>query len=177
MFEIINKHWIVFYWTAWIDFIILVGLLFAKFYFKFSFWGYSWQVLGITIGIISITILYKFYIWRNNALVITSQRLISKDQYSIFSKRVRALLFEDIVDISYIQKGITPILCNYGSLIIRMSSGSKILLNTVPNPWKVVESINQIKQALRSQGQAHTGHEQTAEPEESVPKRGETVSV
>ena len=117
--------------------------------------------------IITLYLLYKFYIWHNNALIITSERLIAKDQYGLFSKRIRAMLYEDIIDISYIQKGMTPVLCNYGTLIIRMSSGTRILLKMVPDPWKAVEAINQLKLALKPRGEEKN-------PEEN---HGQTLSV
>ncbi|OGN08438.1 MAG: hypothetical protein A2750_01820 [Candidatus Yanofskybacteria bacterium RIFCSPHIGHO2_01_FULL_45_42] len=163
----INKHWIVFYLPVWVILMSVFGLIFTRFYFNFTFFGFDKQVFLVAGLIITLYLLYKFYIWHNNALIITSERLIAKDQYGLFSKRIRAMLYEDIIDISYIQKGMTPVLCNYGTLIIRMSSGTRILLKMVPDPWKAVEAINQLKLALKPRGEEKN-------PEEN---HGQTLSV
>ena len=170
--ESINKHWIIFYWTAWLSFLIILALFFLRFYFHFTFFGYTWQVFTVVLGAMAIAILYKLYIWKNNVLLITNERLINKDQYGLFSKKVRALMFEDIVDVSYIQKGITPVMCNYGTLIFRMSSGTKVSLKTIPDPWKAVEAINKIKLSIRVAG---ASREET--PSVSNVSHGETTSV
>ena len=41
--------------------------------------------------LVTMVVLYKYYIWRNNVLIITNQRVVENEQYGFFSKTVTEL--------------------------------------------------------------------------------------
>lgn len=119
--------------------------LFALLYFKFNFFGYGWQVFSFLMLALVSANLYKFYIWKNNTLFITSQRVVRNDQSGLFNRTVIEILYSDIHEIIFKKKGIVSIVNNYGTLIIRTPSDNKIVFNKVPDPEKVVEIINKTR--------------------------------
>ena len=127
---------------------ILIGYLLVIYYFKFNFFGYVWQVLGILILVLIVFVLYKIYIWKKNALFITDQRLIHHEQNGFFSRTVTEILYGDIHEITYKQKGFSASMSNFGTLIIRTPSESEILMEKISDPEKVVELINKTRNSL-----------------------------
>ena len=124
----------------------LVVLSFLK--LNLDIFGYSSE---ITTGIILLTILvilYKFYIWRKNTLIITNQRVVLNVRHNAFSKTVTELLYRDIYDISFKQAGPLAFIGRYGRIIIKTPSGSEITFDRAPSPASVVEVINKIRSGL-----------------------------
>jgi len=121
----------------------LVSWVFLK--FKLDVFGYSWEIAIGAVLIAALIILYKIYIWRKNALIITSQRVILNIRQGAFSRTVTELLYRDIYDISFKQSGLVALVNRYGKLIIKTPSGSEITFDKVPWPSEVVRVINEIR--------------------------------
>lgn len=119
--------------------------LFVLFYLKFNFFGYGWQVFGILVLILSAASLYKFYVWKNDVLFITNQRVVRNEQAGLFHKIVTEILYRDIHEIIFNKKGLSSIVNNYGNLVIRTPSENKIVFEKIPDPEKVVEIINKTR--------------------------------
>lgn len=125
--------------------LLIVAAFVARYFLNFYFFGYWGLVLAILIFIVTLVIIYKFYIWRNNALIITSQRVIKNEQRGFFSKTVTELLYHDILETSYSKEGVAASVYDYGDLQIRTASENKILIEKIAGPDKVVEMINRIR--------------------------------
>lgn len=124
----------------------LISLFFlVLIYFEFNFFNYSWQVFSALLLILVSINIYKFYVWRNNALFITNQRVVKNDQRGLFNRVVTEILYSDIREIIFKKKGIASVINNYGTLIIRTPSDNKIIFNKIPDPEKVVEIINKTR--------------------------------
>ncbi len=119
--------------------------LFVLFYLKFNFFGYGWQAFSVFVLILVLVCLYKFYVWKNDVLFITSQRVIRNEQAGLFNKTVTEILYQDVHEIIFNKKGLASIVNNYGDLIIRTPSDNKIVFEKVPDPEKVVEIINKTR--------------------------------
>ena len=126
--------------------VIFAGLAAAAFYrMDLVIFGYSWEITAAGVLFATLVILYKIYVWRKNALVITNQRIILDIRHSAFSKTVTELLYRDIYDISFKQTGLPALIGRYGNLIIKTPSGSEVIFDKVPSPASVVETINRIR--------------------------------
>ena len=126
--------------------VILAGFVsYAFINFDLDTFGYSWEIIIGVILIAVIVILYKIYIWRKNALIITSQRVIFDARQGAFSRTVTELLYRDIYDISFKQVGLSALMNRYGQLIIKTPSGSEITFDKVPSSASVIETINKIR--------------------------------
>ena len=127
---------------------VLIIYLFVVYYFQFNFFGYVWQVLGVLILVLTMFVLYKIHIWNKNTLAITNQRLIYHEQNGFFSRTVTEVLYRDIHEITFKQKGFSASMSNFGTLIIRTPSDSEMLMEKISDPEKVVELINKTRGSL-----------------------------
>lgn len=126
--------------------VIFAGLVtFSFLRYDLDVFGYSWEIVTGAVLIAAIVILYKFYIWRKNALIITNQRVILNDREGAFSRTVTELLYRDIYDISFKQVGLSALLNRYGKLIIKTPSGNEITFDKAPSPAEVVRIINEVR--------------------------------
>jgi len=121
--------------------VIFAGLV-SFFVLRFNL---NWEIIVGIILIATLIILYKIYIWRKNALIITNQRIILNNKEGAFSKTVTELLYRDIYDISFKQSGLAALISRYGKLIIKTPSGNEITFDKVPLSSEVVKVINEIR--------------------------------
>ncbi len=144
--KVVRKHSIffvpVFFTWPW----IIVAFFGVHYLAKFDFLGYWSLVITTVIVIVFLIILYRYYIWRMDALIITSQRVVESEQRGIFSKTITELLYQDILEISYDKEGVNASLYNYGDIKIRTASQNEIVINKIPEPDNVLELINTLRQ-------------------------------
>lgn len=126
--------------------LIVVGLLIVRHGIDFTFFGYWRWVLILSVLLVLLVILYKWFIWRNNALIITNQRVVENEQRGFFSKTVTELLYRDIREISYSKDGMNASIYDYGDLKMRTAADNDIIIEKIANPDETVELINQIRQ-------------------------------
>ncbi len=147
--------------------VIIAGLItFAFFKFKLDVSGYSWEIVAGVVLVASIAILYKIFIWRKNALIITNQRVILNERQGAFSRIVTELLYRDIYDISFKQVGIAALIYRYGKLIIKTPAGSEITFDKVPSPAEIIGLINRVRLNVPARHQEVRPKDEHAENEE-----------
>ena|SRR3989344_2293528 len=156
LINIVRRHTVALYGPFSLVGGVLVVYLLIVYYFQFNFFGYDWQVFSVLILLLVLFVVYKMYVWWKNAFLITNQRLINNEQDGLFSRTVTEVVYEDVFEIAFKQNGVSAIALNYGTLVIRTPSESQIILETIPNPEKVVELINKVKNSIRH-------HEQNTE--------------
>ena len=122
--------------------LLLLVVFGLRYYFNYDFNGYFWPWASlISVGIAVGIILLKFSVWRRDYLVISDKRIIYHHQKTLFSKVVIEILYSDIVEVSYSQKGLSSSLSGYGDLKIKTASGS-LNFRKVAKPQEIVEIIN-----------------------------------
>lgn len=161
LIKIIRRHTSTLYIPFSLAWGILLAYLLIVYYFQFNFFGYGWQALGILIMVLASFIIYKTYIWRKNAFLITNKRLINNEQGGLFNRTVTEVMYEDVNEIVFKQKGLSAAVSNYGTLVIRTPSENQIILERIPNPEKVVELINKAKSSLRHPEHEHEQKQDT----------------
>ena len=144
--KMVRKHVIfllpVFFGWPW----IIVVLILVRYLAHFDFFGYWPFVLILAVLLILLVIMYRLFIWRMDALIITDQRVVENEQRGFFSKTVTELLYRDILEISYTKEGVASSIYNYGDIKIRTASENEIVFEKVPDPAGVVEVINRNRQ-------------------------------
>ena len=144
--KIVRKH-VIFLLPVFFTWpLIVVALVLVRYLASFDFFGYWLLVLAFAVLLVLLIVMYRFYIWRMDALVITDQRVVENEQRGFFSKTVTELLYRDILEISYSKEGVISSLYNYGDIKIRTASENEIVFEKIPNPAGVVEVINRIRQ-------------------------------
>lgn len=126
--------------------LLIVGLLGVRYLLAFDFFGYWSWVLILALFSVVLTILHKYYIWRNNALIITNQRIVENEQLGFFYKTVTELLYRDILEISYDKHGMSASLYDYGDLKIMTAANKQLVIMNIADPDETVELINKIRQ-------------------------------
>jgi len=126
--------------------LIIVALILVRYLAHFDFFGYYHLVLAFAFLVVLLVILYKLFIWRMDALIITDQRFVENEQRGFFSKTVTELLYQDILEISYTKEGLNASLYNFGDIKIRTAAENELVFEKIPNPAEVVEVINKIRQ-------------------------------
>ncbi|MBI2670200.1 MAG: PH domain-containing protein [Candidatus Yanofskybacteria bacterium] len=126
--------------------LIVVGLFLVRYSLDFDFFGYWTLTLILSALIVTFIILQKCFIWKNDALIITNQRVVENEQHGFFSKTVTELLYQDIVEITYSKRGMNASLYDYGDLKIRTAAENEIILEKIANPDETIELINNIRQ-------------------------------
>jgi len=126
--------------------LIVVALILIRYLARFDFFGYWPLVLAFAILLVLLIVIYRFFIWRMDALIITDQRVVENEQRGFFSKTVTELLYRDILEISYSKEGMTASLYNFGDIKIRTAAENEIVFEKIPAPAEVVEVINRIRQ-------------------------------
>ena len=126
--------------------LIIIALVLVRYLAHFDFFGYWPLVLAFAVLLVLLIVLYRFFIWRMDALIITDQRVVENEQRGFFSKTVTELLYRDILEISYTKEGMVASLYNYGDIKIRTASENELGFEKLPGPAEVVEVINRIRQ-------------------------------
>jgi len=128
---------------------LVVGLILVRYAANFTFFGYwPWVFVASTL-IVLLVILYRIFIWKRNALIITDQRLVENEQLGLFSKTVTELLYEDVRQISYDKHGMNASLYDFGDIKIRTASDNEIVLEKIAEPDEVVEIINSVRRQTK----------------------------
>ena len=132
--------------------LIIVALFAVRYVVNFNFFGYWGWTLTFALLMVALTIFYKYYIWRNKALIITNQRVVENEQRGFFSKTVTELLYRDIREISYSKDGMNASVYDYGDLKMRTAADSDIIIEKIAEPDETVELINQMRQSDKLSG-------------------------
>jgi len=141
----VRQHWFVMVRPILIAILVVAGFVAEKLYLQFDFFGYV-NTLYLFVGlVVFIFLLYKFYLWRQNELIITNFRIVNHQQRGLLNQTVTELLYRDITDISFTQDGISATFFDHGTLIIRLSSQNQIKVEMIPKPSKIVEAINRVR--------------------------------
>lgn len=97
--------------------------------------------------IISASILESFLSWYFNVYIITDERLVDVDFYSLVYKKISETKIDRIQDVSYAQGGLVQALFNYGSVTVQTAGEMpEFELEAVPQPAKIAKLLNQLIQ-------------------------------
>ena len=105
----------------------------------------SFQLFTLIIWyvLVLIYILENFLSWYFNVYIITDERLIDVDFYSLIYKRISEAKIDNIEDVTYSQGGFAQSILNYGTVTIQ-TAGEKpeFDFEYVPEPARVAKVLN-----------------------------------
>lgn len=141
MHKIVRRHTSLLTSSIFYAALILVVVFGIRYYLNYDYAGYwLWTALG-SVVVAFLVVAAKFSVWYRNYIIISNKRIVYHHQKGIFNKVVIEILYPDIVEVSYNQKGFSSSIYGYGNIRIK-TSGGLIRFNNVKNPQKVVEDIN-----------------------------------
>jgi uncharacterized membrane protein YdbT with pleckstrin-like domain len=109
-----------------------------------AFWSPSWGVgfIIIAIGIASIYMLSKVYLWLNTVFILTDVRVFSIYQMSIFSRKTNEVPLRNIQNASHTKAGIAQMTLNFGTVEIQTAgSSTAMMMKDVNNPYQVQQTV------------------------------------
>lgn len=143
----LRQHFIVN--TGWI--VLSVFLFFLPSFFNlfsiFSFLSPSFQFVIQVVWYFLVTgyVLERFIVWYYNVYIVTNERLVDVDFYSLLFKRVSEVKFGHIEDLTAASGGVVQSLFNYGDIMIQTAAEvPEIEFEKVPNPEVVVKLISEL---------------------------------
>ena len=146
LFEI-RRHWYVLAIES--SFVILLALIPIMVIASADYFGFSEQTLSLVffLSVAWILILWSifFIIWTNYYLdvwVITDQRIIDVEQFSLFSRNVSEFRLDRIQDITVDVKGFLPTMLKFGDIHVQTAGmGNEFHIMQAPEPYKVKDMI------------------------------------
>lgn len=144
---LLRRHWITN--LPWIFSVIL--LIFAPLFFRFlpilEPLPFRYQAITI-IGWYLLTlafVLENFLSWYFNVDVITDERIVDIDFYSLIYKEISHCKIDQIQDVTFKMGGIVRTLFNYGDVLIQTAAEVPVFdFESVPKPALVVQKLNEL---------------------------------
>lgn len=133
----------------WIATAIVMALLppTALMFVDISAWPENYTFMGILVWYVFVFgfVFENFLTWYFNVYIVTDERVIDYDFYSLLFKRVSASKIDDIQDVTYEMAGIASSILNYGNVYIQTAAERiELEFHSVPNPELVVRLLNEL---------------------------------
>jgi uncharacterized membrane protein YdbT with pleckstrin-like domain len=147
---ILRKHWIVLLKPSfWLFLGLLIVFIVLRIAGASSFSAYAffiWLGLGGTYWV------YNWVIWLRDVYILTDQRIIDRDQRSLFAYSVSEAPLENIQDITWEKTGFFSTIFNYGNIYIQTAGAKeKIEFENIPAPRQMKERILTLRDFVREQ--------------------------
>ena len=140
-----RKHWFILLRKALLPIVVLAGgiiLLAAVFTWNFTLLPYNASVFfGILFTLVGfVWLIYNYADWRNDIFRLTPDQVIDIDLKPLGRESKRSAPLEKILAVEYERRGIIPMLLNFGTVFIRVST-EVLTFDNVYQPSKVQEDI------------------------------------
>lgn len=108
--------------------------------FRLGKWGFI--IFGVFVFIALYLSARAFFIWYNNVLVLTTQRIFLVHQKGLFLRDIQEGFLEKIVETSFQKKGLAAIVFGYGSIKMGFEKKKgKLVFEYAPKPQHLVAAI------------------------------------
>lgn len=144
---LMRRHWITnLGWLLFTFLLIFLPLFFPSFPL--------FQILPTRFKLIAIPIWYllafaffleNFLNWYFNVYLLTSERIVDIDFYSLIYKEISDARIEKIQDVTYSMGGLIRTLFNYGDILVQTAAERTVFeFEAIPKPAWVVQKINEV---------------------------------
>jgi len=144
---LLRRHWVTnLPWILTVLFMFIIPMALSSFQ-MLSFMPPEFRLMTVIIWymIILAYVLESFLSWYFNVYLITDERLVDVDFYSLIYKRVSETKIDRIQDVSYSQGGIVQALFNFGTVHIQTAGEvPEFAFEDVPKPAKITKVLNQL---------------------------------
>ena len=147
---ILRKHWInLIKPSFWLFLGLIIVFIILRLAGASSFSAYAffiWLGLGGTYWV------YNWLIWLKDIYILTDQRIIDRDQRSLFSFTVSEAPLENIQDISWEKTGFISAIFNYGNIYVQTAGAKeKIVFENIAYPRRMKERILTLRDFVKDQ--------------------------
>jgi len=144
---LLRRHW--FTNLPWImgTFLLILAPLFFHFLPFLSVFPWRFRFIGLLIWYM-LTLAFafeKFLSWCFNVNIVTDERIVDIDFYSLIYKEISHCKIDRIQDVTYRMGGVLRTLFDYGDVLIQTAGERPFFeFEAVPHPAKVVRKINDL---------------------------------
>jgi len=147
---VLRKHWIsLFKPSFWLFLGLLIVFIVLRIAGASSFSAYAffiWLFIGGTYW------LYNWIVWLRDIYILTDQRIIDRDQKSLFSYSVSEAPLENIQEISWEKTGFFSTIFNYGNIYVQTAgSKEKIVFENIAAPRQMKDRILALRDFVKEQ--------------------------
>lgn len=122
--------------------LVILDFFLIAWWFQHGRWG-SIGFMGVLVIAIWCGI-RGMYLWSNNILAITTQRVIDIDQRGVFERHVAEATYDKIQDVRYTIRGLWPTIFRFGTVVLQTAgSTTNLELNAVRRPMDVQQLITE----------------------------------
>jgi len=144
---LLRKHWVTN--IPWVLLIIAMILapIFLKTFPLISFLPGRFKVMAVLMWyLVTLAIfLEKFLSWYFNVYIITDERIVDVDFYSLVYKKISETKIDRIQDVSYSQGGLFQAVFNFGDITIQTAGEvPEFEFESVPQPARVAKVLNNL---------------------------------
>lgn len=144
---LLRKHWVTN--IPWI--LITTGMVLAPLFLTtfplLAFLPPRFQMIAVVMWYL-VTLAYvleSFLSWYFNVYLVTDERLLDVDFYSLIYKRISETKIDRIQDVSYSQGGLAESVFNYGTVTIQTAGEiPEFEFASVPQPARITKLLNQL---------------------------------
>lgn len=139
--DIVQRYWITYFWS-WLIILMFftIPFFFMFWLFNHEWWGQSLFFISVLVAIFLLT--RTLFIWRKNALIITTHRIIDIDQRGFFEKIISDIELSDVEDVAGKIKGFWSTIFKYGTTIIEADEGRvQIIAEKIKHPEILQKNI------------------------------------
>lgn len=97
--------------------------------------------IGLWLVIVPAILGYAWYMWRQNAYVLTNERLIDITQAHPFNRAVAEIPMDIVQDVTYEVRGPVQLVLNYGSVIVQTASYTEVTMSAMTDPQVVQQAL------------------------------------
>lgn len=144
---LMRRHWVTN--LGWILLTITLVLLplFSPFFPIFQVLPSRFQLITILVWYLLnfAFFLENFLSWYFNVYIVTDERIVDIDFFSLIYKEISDARIENIQDVTYSMGGLFRALFNYGNILIQTAAEHPVFeFDAIPKPAWVVQKINEV---------------------------------
>jgi len=145
---LLRRHWITNVRWALLGLLLFISPLVLKFFPLISFLPIRFQIFSLILWYLLIIafVFEEFLTWFFNVYIITDERVVDIDFYSLLYKQLTEAKIDRIQDITFKMGGAIRTFFNYGDVLIQTAGAEPNLeFEAVPNPERVVKVLQELR--------------------------------
>jgi hypothetical protein len=144
---LLRRHWVTNLGWALIALTLVVMPVFWAIVPAFDFFPTRFQIMILVMWYLMVIafIFEHFLSWYYNVYIITDERIVDVDFYSLLYKEISETKIENIQDFTFIMGGVLRSMLNYGTVFIQTAGEKRQFdFEDVPHPDLVAKILNEL---------------------------------
>lgn len=144
---LLRRHWITNLPWVCLSLLLIIAPSFLRFFPILASLPFGYQVIVVILWYLFTLafVLENFLSWYFNVDVVTDERIVDIDFYSLIYKEISHCKIDQIQDVTFKMGGIVRTIFNYGDVLIQTAAEVPVFeFESVPRPALVVQKLNEL---------------------------------